>query len=139
VAVNAELFSRDKQNVPMLLSLLEEPPTGVDDFHCRYQALQILTGLSSSLHRLQEVRRRDAQLLEGHMKFLQPDCRKRSTDAATMQCGFGIPHWVLIGPKTLHKSPFANSHGRLRAGSAGVPDGGGAADGHDGGAGGGAE
>jgi hypothetical protein len=56
VAVNAELFSRDKQNVPMLLSLLEEPPTGVDDFHCRYQALQILTGLSSSLHRLQEVR-----------------------------------------------------------------------------------
>lgn len=55
VAVNAELFSRDKQNVPMLLSLLEEPPAGVDDFHVRYHALQILMGLASSLHRLQEV------------------------------------------------------------------------------------
>lgn len=56
VGVNAELFSRDKQNVPMLLSLLEEPPAGVDDFHVRYHALQILTGLSSSVHRLQEAR-----------------------------------------------------------------------------------
>ena len=106
MAVNAELFSRDKQNVPMLLSLLEEPPTGVDDFHCRYQALQILTGLSSSLHRLQEVRRCNTQLLDGHSVVLQPDCRKRSTDAATMQCGFGVPHWVLIGPQTLHNLPF---------------------------------
>ena len=55
VGVNAELFSRDKANVPMLLSLLEEEPTGVADFSVRYHALQILIGLSSSLHRLQEV------------------------------------------------------------------------------------
>jgi hypothetical protein len=70
VAVNAELFSRDKQNVPMLLSLLEEPPTGIDDFHCRYHALQILTGLSSSLHRLQEVHSHDIQPFEGHLSIL---------------------------------------------------------------------
>lgn len=56
MGVNAELFSRDKQNVTMLLSLLEEPPAGVDDFHVHYHALQILTGLSSSVHRLQEAR-----------------------------------------------------------------------------------
>lgn len=56
IGVNAELFSRDTQNVPMLLGLLEEEPVGVADFHVRYHALQILTGLSSSPHRLQEVR-----------------------------------------------------------------------------------
>jgi hypothetical protein len=55
IGVNAELFSRDKQNVPMLLGLLEAEPAGVNDFHVRYHALQILTGLSSSPHRLQEV------------------------------------------------------------------------------------
>jgi hypothetical protein len=64
VAVNAELFSRDKENVPMLLSLLEEPPAGIDDFHCRYHALQILTGLASSLHRLQEVHGGDVHPFE---------------------------------------------------------------------------
>lgn len=57
IGVNAEIFSRDKQNVPMLLGLLEAEPVGVADFHVRYHALQILTGLSSSPHRLQEVPR----------------------------------------------------------------------------------
>lgn len=57
VGVNAELFSRDRTNVPMLLRLLEEEPAGVADFHVRYHALQVLTGLASSPHRLQEVRK----------------------------------------------------------------------------------
>ena len=94
MAVNAELFSRDKQNVPMLLSLLEEPPTGVDDFHCRYQALQILTGLSSSLHRLQEVRLRNVQISRipcGSSFRLHEDVHRSSTHGLRVwHCKSGV-------------------------------------------------
>ena len=54
--INAELFSREKGNVAMLLALLEDEPVGVNDFYVRYHTLQLLTALAVSSHRLLEVR-----------------------------------------------------------------------------------
>jgi len=54
--INAELFSREKGNVAMLLALLEDEPVGVNDFYVRYHTLQLLTALALSSHRLLEVR-----------------------------------------------------------------------------------
>ena len=55
-AINAELFARSKGAVPMLLTLLEDEPVGVNDFYVRYHTLQLLAALSASPQRLQEVR-----------------------------------------------------------------------------------
>ena len=55
-AINAELFARGKGAVAMLLTLLEDEPVGVNDFYVRYHTLQLLTALSASPQRLQEVR-----------------------------------------------------------------------------------
>lgn len=55
-AVNAGLFSQGKDNLQMLLSLLEEEPTGVSDFYVRYHTVQIITALAAvSSFRVQEV------------------------------------------------------------------------------------
>lgn len=55
--MNAELFARGKDNVSLLLSLLEEEggPTA-SDFYVRYHALQLLTCCAmAGSYRLQEV------------------------------------------------------------------------------------
>lgn len=55
-AVNAELFSQGKENIPMLLSLLENEPLGVPDFYVRYHTVQVLTALAAvSSYRVQEA------------------------------------------------------------------------------------
>lgn len=54
-AINSELLARGEGNVAMLLSLLEDEPVGVNDFHVHYHTLQLLRALAASPHRLQEV------------------------------------------------------------------------------------
>ncbi len=55
-AINAELFSRGKDNVEMLLGLLEDEPAGISDFYVRYHTIQLLTSLAAvSSFRIQEV------------------------------------------------------------------------------------
>ena len=56
-ALNAELFSRGKDNIGALLSLLDDEPAGVSDFYVRYHTVQLLTALAAvSTYRIQEVR-----------------------------------------------------------------------------------
>ena len=55
-AINAELFSRGKDNIELLLGLLEDEPAGVSDFYVRYHTVQLLTSLAAvSSYRMQEV------------------------------------------------------------------------------------
>lgn len=55
-AVNAGLFSQSKENLQMLLVLLEDAPMGVPDFYVRYHTVQILTALAAvASSRVQEV------------------------------------------------------------------------------------
>ena len=55
-AINAELFSRGKDNIELLLGLLEDEPAGVSDFYVRYHTVQLLTSLAAiSSYRVQEV------------------------------------------------------------------------------------
>lgn len=55
-ALNAELFSRGKDNIGVLLSLLDAEPAGVSDFYVRYHTVQLLTALAAvSSYRIQEV------------------------------------------------------------------------------------
>lgn len=55
-AVNAELFSHSPDNLQMLLTLLEDGPSGVPDFYVRYHTVQIMTALAAvSSYRMQEV------------------------------------------------------------------------------------
>lgn len=55
-ALNAELFSRGKDNVEVLLGLLNDEPAGVSDFYVRYHTIQLLTALAAvSSYRIQEV------------------------------------------------------------------------------------
>ncbi|DBB15044.1 TPA: hypothetical protein ACH3X3_004627 [Trebouxia sp. C0006] len=55
-AINAELFSRGKDNVEMLLGLLEDEPAGISDFYVRYHTIQLLTSLAAvSSFRIQEA------------------------------------------------------------------------------------
>lgn len=55
-AINAELFSRGKDNIEMLLSLLDDEPAGISDFYVRYHTIQLLTSLAAvSSFRIQEV------------------------------------------------------------------------------------
>ena len=55
-ALNAELFSRGKDNIDLLLGLLEDEPAGVSDFYARYHTVQLLTALAAvSSYRIQEV------------------------------------------------------------------------------------
>lgn len=56
-AMNAELFARGKDNVSLLLSLLEEERgPSASDFYVRYHALQLLTCCAmAGSYRLQEV------------------------------------------------------------------------------------
>ncbi|GAX81853.1 hypothetical protein CEUSTIGMA_g9281.t1 [Chlamydomonas eustigma] len=54
--VNADLFTRVPNHVPMLLALLEEEPVGISDFYVRYHTLQLLAGLLQACpHRLQSA------------------------------------------------------------------------------------
>lgn len=56
-AINAELFSRGKDNIELLLGLLKDEPAGVADFYVRYHTVQLLTSLAAiSSYRVQEVR-----------------------------------------------------------------------------------
>ncbi|KAK9814747.1 hypothetical protein WJX72_010794 [[Myrmecia] bisecta] len=55
-AINAELFMRGKDNVALLLSLLEDEPVGVSDFYVRYHTVQLLTAMSiTGSYRIQEA------------------------------------------------------------------------------------
>ena len=55
-ALNAELFSRGKDNIEVLLGLLNDEPAGVSDFYVRYHTVQLLTALATvSSYRIQEV------------------------------------------------------------------------------------
>ena len=55
-ALNAELFSSGKNNIEMLLGLLDDEPAGVSDFYVRYHTVQLLTALATvSSYRIQEV------------------------------------------------------------------------------------
>ncbi|KAA6420456.1 MAG: golgin candidate 6-like [Trebouxia sp. A1-2] len=55
-AVNAEMFSRGKDNIGMLLGFLEDEPAGISDFYVRYHTIQLLTSLAAvSSLRIQEV------------------------------------------------------------------------------------
>ncbi|KAL3135480.1 hypothetical protein ABBQ38_005960 [Trebouxia sp. C0009 RCD-2024] len=55
-ALNAELFSRGKDNIGVLLSLLDDEPAGVSDFYVRYHTIQLLTALAAvSSYRIQEA------------------------------------------------------------------------------------
>lgn len=55
-ALNAELFSRGKDNIGVLLCLLDDEPVGVSDFYVRYHTVQLLTALAAvSSYRIQEV------------------------------------------------------------------------------------
>lgn len=55
-ALNAELFSIGKDNINLLLGLLDDAPAGVPDFHVRYHTVQLLTALAAvSSYRVQEV------------------------------------------------------------------------------------
>jgi hypothetical protein len=55
--INAELFARGRDHVPLLLSLLEEEPVGINDFYVRYHTLQLLGAMAGvGSGRLQEVR-----------------------------------------------------------------------------------
>ena len=55
-ALNAELFSRGKDNIEVLLGLLNDEPAGVSDFYVRYHTVQLLTALAAvSSYRIQEV------------------------------------------------------------------------------------
>ena len=46
-ALNAELFSIGKDNINLLLGLLDDAPAGVPDFHVRYHTVQLLTALAN--------------------------------------------------------------------------------------------
>ncbi|DBA66722.1 hypothetical protein WJX79_001922 [Trebouxia sp. C0005] len=55
-AVNAEMFSRGKDNIGMLLGFLEDEPAGISDFYVRYHTIQLLTSLAAvSSLRIQEA------------------------------------------------------------------------------------
>lgn len=55
-ALNAELFSRGKDNIGVLLCLLDDEPVGVSDFYVRYHTVQLLTALAAvSSYRIQEA------------------------------------------------------------------------------------
>ena len=45
-AINADLFARTPNNIPLLLSLLEDEPVGLSDFYVRYYTVQLLTLLA---------------------------------------------------------------------------------------------
>lgn len=52
--LNCELFTRNKENLVILLSLLEEEPVGVNDFYVKYHTTQIITCLlPTSIFKLQ--------------------------------------------------------------------------------------
>ena len=107
-ALNAELFSRGKDNINLLLGLLDDESAGVPDFYVRYHTVQLLTALAAaSSYRMQEVKFKCHIVTScAHARFCMPLQQLSINPTFSLSACFACLH-AYDCQKQMNK-PFAN-------------------------------